>query len=94
MKKHKNIDFKFAAVNYYLFKPSNYTKTALIYSCFRQSLMRWVKQFKKNKNVKQIPIKKLRQKLIKKFSNLKILLSHIYCVVSTSSLSGKYFLNG
>jgi len=62
-----------STVKYYL-NSLNYTETEIIFGCSRQSLMRWVKQFEKNKNIKhrlkrnkQITINRLHQKLIKKF---------------------------
>ena len=48
--KHKSEDYKISAVKYYL-NSLNYTETAIIFGCSRQSLMRWVKQFEKNKNI-------------------------------------------
>jgi len=42
--KHKSRDYKMSAVKYYL-KSLNYTETATIFGCSRQSLTRWVKQF-------------------------------------------------
>ena len=56
--KHKSEDYKMSVVKHYL-NSLNYTKTAVIFGCSRQSLMRWVKQFKKNKNTKRKIIKHL-----------------------------------
>jgi len=56
--KHKSEDYKISVVKHYL-NSLNYTKTAIIFGCSRQSLMRWVKQFKKNKNTKRKIIKHL-----------------------------------
>jgi len=55
--KHKSEDYKISAMKYYL-NSLNYTETAIIFDCSRQSLMRWIKQFKKNKNIKR-KIKKI-----------------------------------
>ena len=55
--KHKSEDYKISAMKYYL-NSLNYTETAIIFGCSRQSLMRWIKQFKKNKNIKR-KIKKI-----------------------------------
>ena len=44
--KHKSKDYKISALKYYL-NSLNYTETAIIFGCSRQSLMRWVKQFEK-----------------------------------------------
>ena len=50
--KHKSKDYKMSAVKYYL-KSLNYTETATIFGCSRQSLTRWVKQPEKDKDIKQ-----------------------------------------
>ena len=64
--KHKSEDYKVSAVKYYL-NSLNYTETARIFSCSRQSLMRWVKQFEKNRNIKRKIKKSISYKITKKY---------------------------
>jgi len=43
---HKSKDFKVAVIKYYLEVSPNFKQVSLIFGCSRQSLMRWVKQYK------------------------------------------------
>ena len=62
--KHKSRDYKISAVKYYL-KSLNYTETATIFGCSRQSLTRWVKQPEKAKDTEQ----KIKKKSLSIFLN-------------------------
>ena len=64
--KHKSEDYKISAAKYYL-NSLNYTETAIIFGCSRQSLMRWVKQFEKNRNIKRKIKKNISYKITKKY---------------------------
>ena len=68
--KHKSEDYKISAIKYYL-KSLNYVKTAKIFGCSRQSLMRWVKHFKIEGSV---------TKKIRKFISYKISKKHIFFI--------------
>jgi len=63
--KHKSRDYKISAVKYYL-KSLNYTETATIFGCSRQSLTRWAKQFEKGKDIKRKIKKNISYKITKK----------------------------
>jgi len=64
--KHKSEDYKISAVKYYL-NSLYYTETAIIFGCSRQSLMRWVKQFEKNRNIKRKIKKNISYKITKNY---------------------------
>lgn len=63
--KHKSGNYKISAVEHYL-NPLNYIKTAEIFGCFRQSLMRWVKQSKMQGCALKIIRKSINHKIVKK----------------------------
>lgn len=62
---HKSEDCQISTVKYYL-NSFNCTETARIFGCPRQSLMRWVKQLEKNKNIKRKIKKNISYKITKK----------------------------
>ena len=53
MTKHKTDDYKNSAVKYYLNNENGdgYKKTCKIFDCKKSSLHRWVKRYKKTKNL-------------------------------------------
>jgi transposase len=51
MTNHKSEDYKLSAVNYYLTEDTSQLETCRIFKCTPRSLMRWVKQYKKEGNV-------------------------------------------
>ena len=48
---HKSIDYKMSAVKYYLNNNDDIRKTCKIFDCKKSSLHRWVKRYKKTKNL-------------------------------------------
>ena len=48
---HKSTDYKLTAVNYYLVEDTTQEDVCKILKCSVRSLMRWVKQYKKEGNV-------------------------------------------
>lgn len=81
--KHKSRDYKISAVKYYL-KSLNYTETATIFGCSRQSLTRWAKQFEKGKDIKQ---------KIKKNISYKITKKHIFFIKHTLEKNKQITIN-
>jgi transposase len=51
MPSHKSTDYKLTAVNYYLVEDTTQEEVCKIFKCSARSLMRWVKQYKKDGNV-------------------------------------------
>ena len=49
--KHKSIDYKITAVNYYLVEDKTQEEVCKIFSCSPRSLLRWVNQYEKEGNV-------------------------------------------
>ena len=49
--KHKSIDYKITAVNYYLVEYKTQEEVCKIFSCSPRSLLRWVNQYEKEGNV-------------------------------------------
>ena len=67
---HKSIDYKMSAVKYYLNNNDDIRKTCKIFDCKKSSLHRWIKRYKKTKNLTRktenlFLIKLLNIKLIK-----------------------------
>ena len=65
MPKHHSEDYKLSAVNHYLNKSHNLTKTCKEFSCSRSSLKRWVVRFKKDNTVKRYNRKPVSYKITK-----------------------------
>lgn len=66
MPKHKSEDYKLSAIRYYL-KINNQKETSRIFGCSERSLMRWVKKFKKTKEVKRKTRKYIAYKVKKEY---------------------------
>ena len=49
--KHKSIDYKITAVNYYLVEDKTQEEVCKIFSCSPRSLLRWVNQYEKEGNI-------------------------------------------
>lgn len=65
MPKHHSEDFKLSAVNHYLTKSHNFTKTCKEFGCSRISLKRWVTRFNKDGSVKRYNRKPVSYKITK-----------------------------
>ncbi len=65
MPKHHTEDYKFSAVNHYLTKTKNYTKTCKEFGCSRVSLKRWVKRYEKDGSIKRYNRKPVSYKITK-----------------------------
>jgi len=73
--KNKSNDYKLSAVNYYLTEDTSQLETCRIFKCTPRSLMRWVKQYKKEGNVNIHYRKPIAYKVKKKY--VKFLLDEI-----------------
>ena len=51
MPPYKSEDYKITAVQYYLSKNNNQVKTCNIFMCHTRSLILWVDNYNKNKNI-------------------------------------------
>jgi len=49
--KHKSVDYKLSAVNYYLNHEDGYDNTCKIFDCKKSSLKRWIHKYKTSKNL-------------------------------------------
>ena len=49
--KHKSVDYKLSAVNYYLNHEDGYDNTCKIFDCKKSSLKRWIQRYKTSKNL-------------------------------------------
>ena len=65
MPKHHTEDYKLSAVNHYLTKTKNYTKTCKEFGCSRVSLKRWVKRYEKDSSIKRYNRKPVSYKITK-----------------------------
>ncbi len=51
--KHHSIDYKLSAVKHYIKSKNTIRKTCKIFNCKYQSLYRWSKKYKKDKNLRR-----------------------------------------
>ena len=49
--KHKSVDYKLSAVNYYLNHEDGYDNTCKIFDCKKSSIKRWIHKYKTSKNL-------------------------------------------
>jgi transposase len=49
--KHKSVDYKLSAVNYYLNHEDGYDNTCKIFDCNKSTLQRWIQRYKTSKNI-------------------------------------------
>ena len=49
--KHKSVDYKLSAVNYYLNHEDGYDNTCKIFDYKKSSLKRWIQRYKTSKNL-------------------------------------------
>ncbi len=65
MSKHHTEDYKLSAVNHYLTKSKNLTKTCKEFGCSRFSLKRWVTRYNKDGSIKRYNRKPVSYKITK-----------------------------
>ena len=67
MPKHHSEDYKITAVKHYINKSKNLSKTCKIFRCSERSLMRWVKKYQTDGNVKRKSRKYVAYKMKKEY---------------------------
>jgi len=63
--KHKSVDYKLSAVNYYLNHEDGYDNTCKIFDCKKSSLKRWIHKYKTSKNLTRKNRKPISYKITK-----------------------------
>ena len=63
--KHKSVDYKLSAVNYYLNHEDGYDNTCKIFDCKKSSLKRWIQKYKTSKNLTRRNRKPISYKITK-----------------------------